>query len=441
MAPGAVAPGPKNDESSARGLCKAYVRESLPLPYCISNYCWLYLQKLACDRHLQPTAQTKHKAVKYSFQTLTSTWVPWKNQSKHTNTWTNMLIGWTNFPSSLIRCCYLFGLLSLSLLFRLLLSLFCHCGCHCHRRCVCGSGRSCSRSSSRSSFSLVPCIFLLICTATKGWFLARHQSWGLPRLAPGHFSSIVSRPRTFQTNALLFLVSIWRQLRWQSVFSVFKGYISRTPARLAKYFTTNLSKVHAVSCSIFGGGVRLSARSHHARINAPATSSTSPPTAEHVSMTKSVLRWVEMVLVPTRIQLQKPLLNITDLYWSVLSVQSWLKILAEAIRIQTRVHYMFLGFCLEKQIGGCKVWMVDFAGIFTPFALDRTEVRCFQPCERQTLSWLKVHRAPKSVISKPDLLYLAGPRSAEGDAAGFYCVCVCVCVWHMNREYIYIYGM
>lgn len=344
MAPGAVAPGPKNDESSARGLCKAYVRESLPLPYCISNYCWLYLQKLACDRHLQPTAQTKHKAVKYSFQTLTSTWVPWKNQSKHTNTWTNMLIGWTNFPSSLIRCCYLFGLLSLSLLFRLLLSLFCHCGCHCHRRCVCGSGRSCSRSSSRSSFSLVPCIFLLICTATKGWFLARHQSWGLPRLAPGHFSSIVSRPRTFQTNALLFLVSIWRQLRWQSVFSVFKGYISRTPARLAKYFTTNLSKVHAVSCSIYGGGARLSARSHHARINAPATSSTSPPTADHVSMTKSVPRWEWKWFW----SLQG--FNFKNHYWtSPICIGQFYPCNLGWSNPNPNPHYMFLGFWLEEE--------------------------------------------------------------------------------------------
>lgn len=113
--------------------------------------------------------------------------------------------------------------------------------------------------------------------ACPGWLLGT-----FPASCPGHALS--------KQMPCFFLVSIWRQLGWQSVFSVFKGYISRTPARLAKYFTTNLSKVHAVSCSIYGGGARLSARSHHARINAPATSSTSPPTAEHVSMTKSVLR-------------------------------------------------------------------------------------------------------------------------------------------------------
>lgn len=260
-----------------------------------------------------------------------------------------------------------------------------------------------------------------------GWLLGT-----FPASCPGHALS--------KQMPCFFLVSIWRQLGWQSVFSVFKGYISRTPARLAKYFTTNLSKVHAVSCSIYGGGARLSARSHHARINAPATSSTSPPTAEHVSMTKSVLRWEWKWFW----SLQG--FNFKNHYWTSpicigqfypcnLGWRFWPK----QSESKPALHVSWILLRGRSKLEAVKFEWSIFAGIFTPFALDRTEVRCFQPCERQTLSWLKVHRAPKSVISKPDLLYLAGPRSAEGDAAGLYCVCVCV--WHMNREYIYIYGM
>ena len=346
MAPGAVAPGPKNDESSARGLCKAYVRESLPLPYCISNYCWLYLQKLACDKHLQPTAQTKHKAVKYSFQTLTSTWVPWKNQSKHTNTWTNMLIGWTNFPSSLIRCCYLFGLLSLSLLFRLLLSLFCHCGCHCHRRCVCGSGRSCSRSSSRSSFSLVPCIFLLICTATKGWFLARHQSWGLPGLAPGHFSSIVSRPRTFQTNALLFFVSVFSVFKVCSVFS--KGILAvhlQDWPNISQQTCPKFMPLVAVFMVVVPGSVLV--------LTMPA--SMRLPPLLHLLPLQNMCPWQSRCCVesgngfgPYKDSTSKTIIE----HHRFVLVSFIRAILAEDFgrsNPNPNPHYMFLGFCLEEE--------------------------------------------------------------------------------------------
>ena len=88
---------------------------------------------------------------------------------------------------------------------------------------------------------------------------------------------------------------------------------------------------------------------------------------------------------------------------------------------------MFLGFCLEEEV---KFEWSILRVFLLRLHLTGRRSDVFNHVR------LKVHRAPKSVISKPDLLYLAGPRSAEGDAAGLYGVCVCMCVTQ-NREYIY----